>query len=415
MRATLDACFAALALLVSLAAVAAAFGGLALPLSPALVAMAGAAGVASGFYDYRTALARARFHDRAFARTIIVKNGLGLALTVGGAWWFASAPIALAGICLSVAGALASSWRALRDPGASPRRAQRALAGQFLRYGLPLIGAALLFQLIPLANRLIVSGRYGLGKSGQFSLANDLCVRILWAIGSTLDVLLFQLAVRADERHGAPGAGAQLADNMAAVLAVLLPTAVGLWLILPSFEALLVPEAFRGPFAAYLTALLPGLACYALLQFAVAPIFQIGKRTAPMIAAALAAVATDLALLALLPRGGDGAWLAVAQSGALGVALLVGLGLAAATRPVWPDAPGLLATLVATAAMAAAVLPLRALAPGGGVLAVETLVGALVYGAVAAALDVARLRERIGALVAGRAAPGRQRIIHDEL
>ena len=44
--------------------------------------------------------------------------------------------------------------------------------------------------------------------------------RILSAIGSTLDVLLFQLAVRADENHGAERAGAQLADNMAVVLAV---------------------------------------------------------------------------------------------------------------------------------------------------------------------------------------------------
>ena len=181
--------------------------GLALPLSPGLLFMAVAFAVASGFYDYRTSLARARFHDSAYSRTIIVKNVLYLVLTVGGAWWFGSAQIALAGICLSVAVALASSWRALTDSAASPNKAQSALAGQFMRYGLPLVTASILLQLIPFANRVIVSELYGIGETGQFSLANDLGVRILSAIGSTLDVLLFQLAVRADESHGAEGAG----------------------------------------------------------------------------------------------------------------------------------------------------------------------------------------------------------------
>jgi len=402
-RATLDACFAALTAVVSLAAVALSLCGVKLALSPGLLLMAGATALASGFYDYRTALARARFDDRAYSRTIIVKNSLGLTLTVGGAWWFGSAEIALAGICLSIAGALMSSWRALKDAGASPANAQGALARQFMAYGLPLVAASILFQLIPLANRVIVSGLYGFGETGQFSLANDLGFRILSAIGSTLDVLLFQLAVRADEAHGRGRAGAQLADNMAVVFAVMVPTGAGIWLVLPSFQALIIPQAFRGPFAVYLAAMLPGLLCYALLQFGLAPIFQIGKRTAPMIAAALAACAADLALLAALPRGVDGAWLAIAQSGALGVALLVGLALAAATKPVWPDGLDLLSTLVATAAMTVVVLPLRALSPSLAVLAAQVGLGGLVYGAVAYGLDVARVRGRIGALVKARA------------
>src|SRR5258708_1622838 len=115
-RATLDVCFGALTAIVSLAAVAVSLSGLALPLSPSLLFMAAAFAVASGFYDYRTALARALFHDSAYSRTIIVKNILYLILTVGGAWWFKSAQIPLAGICPSVAAALPSSCPALTDP-----------------------------------------------------------------------------------------------------------------------------------------------------------------------------------------------------------------------------------------------------------------------------------------------------------
>jgi len=402
-RATLDACFAAFAAIVSLAAVALSLSGLNLPLSPGLLIMAAATAVANGLYDYRTALARARFHDGAYTRMTIVKNALGLTLTVGGAWWFASAEVALAGICLSVAGSLLGAWRVLRDADSGPLNAQRALAFDYMRYGLPLVWASILFQVIPLANRLIVSGLYGYGETGQYSLANDLGVRILAAIASTLDVLLFQLAVRADEAHGAEEARAQLADNMAVVFAVILPTCAGVWLILPSFQALIIPAAFRGPFAVYLTAMLPGLLCYVLLQFAVAPIFQIGKRTAPMIASALSACAADVVLLAALPRGSDGYWLALAQSGALAVGLIVGLAQAAATRPAWPRAVDILSTLVATGAMVVVVLPLRAQAPGALVLVAQGCLGVLLYGALAYTLDIAGLRMRIGALVRSRA------------
>jgi O-antigen/teichoic acid export membrane protein len=402
-RATLDACFAAFAAIVGLAAVALSLSGLNLPLSPGLLIMAAATAVANGLYDYRTALARARFHDGAYTRMTIVKNALGLTLTVGGAWWFASAEVALAGICLSVAGSALGAWRVLRDADAGPRNAERALAFDYMRYGLPLVWASILFQVIPLANRLIVSGLYGYGETGQYSLANDLGVRILAAIASTLDVLLFQLAVRADEAYGAEEARAQLAENMGVVFAVIMPTCAGVWLILPSFQALIIPAAFRGPFAVYLTAMLPGLLCYVLLQFAVAPIFQIGKRTAPMIVAALSACAADAVLLAALPRGSDGYWLALAQSGALAVGLIVGLAQAAATRPAWPRELDILSTLVATGAMVVAELPLRAKAPGVLVLAAQGCLGVLLYGALAYTLDIAGLRMRIGALVKSRA------------
>jgi hypothetical protein len=190
---------------------------------------------------------------------------------------------------------------------------------------------------------------------------------------------------------------------MGVVFAVILPTCVGIWLILPSFQALIVPEAFRGPFAVYLTAMLPGLLAYVLLQFALAPIFQIGKRTAPMIVSAVAACLADLVLLAALPHGSDGYWLALAQSGAQIVGLIVGFGLAAATRPVWPRALDILSTLVATAAMVVAVLPLRAQTPGPLVLAAQGGLGILVYGGVAYALDIARLRMRVTTLIKSRA------------
>ena len=190
---------------------------------------------------------------------------------------------------------------------------------------------------------------------------------------------------------------------MAVVLAVILPTCAGLWLVLPSFQAIIVPEAFRGPFAVYLSAMLPGLLCYGLMQFGLAPIFQIGKRTLPMIVAALSACVTDVVLLAALPRGADGDWLAIAQSGSLGVALLVVLVLAprpnrsgrarSTCSPRWsPPRRWRLSSCRCGRCRPARWCSSRRLALGG-----------LVYGGVAYALDIARLRGQIGALVKARA------------
>jgi O-antigen/teichoic acid export membrane protein len=403
-RATLDACFAALACVVALGALTLALGGVDLPLSPGLVAMAALTGVASGLYDLRTALARARFFDRAYIEIIVVKNGLGLVLTVGGALLFGSAKIALAGSCLSIGVAMAATYRDLRDPDARLRHAEPTLAWTYLGYAAPFIVSSVLFQLIPFAGRILAGALYGYDEAGQFSLANDIGVRVLAAIASALDVILFQQAVRAEETDGAEGARAQLADNMALVVAVILPAAAGLWLCLPSLEALIAPAAYRGPFSAYLAPMLPGLAAFTLMMYAVAPIFQIAKRTAPMVVAALAALGAQATLIAFLPRVGGGHWLALAQSGALVVGLGVALLFAWAARPQWPRARDLLGALAATGAMALALWPLGAHAPGVTLLAAQAALGAAVYGALAWIFDIARLRGRLKAMRGPRGA-----------
>ncbi len=398
-RSTLDACFAALAGVVALGALTLALSGVDLPLSPGLVAMAALTGVASGLYDLRTALARARFFDRAYVEIILVKNGLGLVLTVGGALLFGSAKIALAGACLSIGAAMAATYRDLRDPDARLALAEPTLARAYFAYAAPFIVSSVLFQLIPFAGRVLAGALYGYDEAGQFSLANDIGVRVLAAIAAAMDVILFQRAVRAEETLGPAAARAQLADNMALVVAVILPAAAGLWLCLPGVEALIAPEAYRGPFSAYLGPMLPGLAAFVLMMYAVAPIFQIAKRTAPMIVAALAALAADAALVAALPRGETGYWLASAQSGALAVGFVVALLLAWTARPQWPRARDLFGALAATGAMALTLWPLRGCQPNPALLAAEATLGVAIYGALAWTFDVARLRQRAKAML----------------
>jgi O-antigen/teichoic acid export membrane protein len=392
LRATLDASFAALVVVLSAVTVFFLLSGLDVPLSRPLIALAVGASVANGLFDYNTALVRARFLDGLYARIIMGKNVLSLLLTVGGAWWFGSAALALTGLCLSMTGSLLLSRRALTDGGSAPRAAQRGLAGQALRYALPIVLANMLYQVIPLVDRALIAQRFGFAESGQFSLAYDLGIRVVLAIGSTLDVLLFQIAVRADEAHGASHSARQIGRNMGVVVAILAPTCMGAYLVLPSFEHLVVPPDFRGPFASFFTYLLPGFFCYPLIHYAVHPVFQIRKRTRPLIATATVAALANVGLSLAMPASAGAVGYAVALSAALGVGLLALIAAASLVGACWPAPRDLSVTLLGSLAMAAVVLPLRGLSPGLPTLLLQIGLGTLVYGAIAGAFDLAGLR-----------------------
>ena len=391
-RATLDTSFAVLIVILCAGAILVLFSGINLKLSRGLVGLAVAASVANGLFDYHTALVRSRFLDRAYARLIITKNVLSLSMTVGGAILFGSAEMAIAGLCLSMAGSLLLSRRSLTDHDATVSMAERGLAKAVLGYALPVVVANMLYQLIPLTDRAMAASAHGFAVSGQFSLAYDIGFRIASAIGSTMDVLLFQMAVRLHEHHGPEAAKKAIARNMGIVFAVLAPACAGIWIVLPSFEHLVVPAEFRGPFARYLTLLLPGLFCYAMIHWAVNPMFQIGKRTGSLIAAALVASLANGVLLLILPAVSDAADYAMAQSCALGVGLVMLLLFATRLQPVWPRLRDIGLPALATLAMVVVVQPLRGMPPGMLALLLQASAGALVYGALVLAFDIAGAR-----------------------
>ena len=273
-----------------------------------------------------------------------------------------------------------------------------ALALDYARYSAPIVAANVLYLLIPLGNRAALARGYGFAETGQYSLAFDMGARIVAAVGTALDVLLFQMAVRADELHGAQEGRRQVADNIGVVLAVIAPACVGLWLVTPSLESLIAPAEYRGPFRAYFELLLPGFFFAGMINFAINPIFQIAKRTTPMIAAAAVACATDALLAWTRPTTpGD---LALAQSGAMAAGLVTLLVFAAAGGARWPKLRDVALTVAGCAAMAACLAPLRDWPPGATTLACAIAAGAFIYGGVVLVFDIAGLRTR--ALVPGR-------------
>lgn len=401
LRATLDVGFALVTAGLAVGSFCLFMTGVRFPLSNGLIALALGAAVSNGLFDFNTALVRARFHDALYMKLILVKNVLALALTGGGAFYFASAKMALVGGVVSLSGSVIAARAALSDPGAEARLARFAVARSILRYSMPIVTANLLYLCIPLVNRSLITIFYGFSETGQFSLAYDIGTKAVQAIGSTLDVLLFQIAVAAHDRHGHDHAKQRIADNMAIVIAVILPACAGIWLVMPSMQSLIVPAQYRGPFGQLLTLMMPGLFCFAMILYAINPIFQIAKRTAPLIAAAVVACVADPVILLALPHAQGASSLAIAQSGAFALAFVALVGVACLSHPIWPRARDLIATVLATGAMSAVLLPLRAQSPGFFTLAAQIVFGILVYGTIVFLFDIASLRT----LILGRLRP----------
>jgi O-antigen/teichoic acid export membrane protein len=402
-RATLDMAFVALAAVAVIIALAIFALRPALPISPELAALAIGVSLSNALFDFATALVRARFEDRAYGLLVIAKNGLAFVLTVGGAFLFHSADVALIGMMVSVAGCLVAGRKALIDPDTRFAQADGALMRRYLAYGLPIILAAVLYQTVPLANRALLSRADGFAEVGLLSLAFETGIRIVGAIGSAIDVILFQIAVHTEKTDGAEAARAQISRNLGAVFAIVLPAAAGVWLILPSFEALFVPDSFRGAFAHYFTLMTPALFAFAMMNYGVNTAFQLAHRLTPLIIAALVAVLANFLALALLPTAQDATRFAQAQSISSMSGLVALVALLLLLEPMWPRARDMAGALIGTAAMLATGIWLRGLPPGISTLALQITIGAGVYGGVAYALDVMGLRSMIATGLAARA------------
>jgi O-antigen/teichoic acid export membrane protein len=401
-RATLDASFAALAALAILVAFLLWTLRLDLPLSHDLAALAVGVSITNALFDTATALIRARFHDRAYGALVIAKNVLAFTLTVGGAFLFRSANVALVGMMVSVAGCLLVARGELVDPNAGFQNAERALARRFLAYGLPIIGAAVLYQSIPLINRTLLAQQHGFAEVGRLSLAFETGIRIVGAIGSAVDVILFQIAVHTEKTAGADAARAQISRNLGVVFAVVTPAVAGCWLILPSFEALFVPETFRGSFAHYFALMTPALFSFAMMNYGVNTAFQLAHKLTPLIIAALVALLANSLAVLLLPPTADATRFAYAQSISTMSGLIALVAMLFLLEPMWPRARDIFGASVAAGAMLLIGAPMRLWEPCIVTMLLQVSLGVAVYGALAYAFDVAGVRSLVGPKIIAR-------------
>jgi O-antigen/teichoic acid export membrane protein len=390
-KATLDLVTGLLAGGLALSGLALYLAGGALGASALVAAMGPLIGVSNGLFDYRAAIARTCFEHKRYAALVIVRNIAAIVLMLGGAWLWQRGDVVLVGLCLSgIFGVLLSS-RFYADQRALPRPARWELVKHFAVYSAPLVVSSLLIQANVFMTRSVVALHYGIAESGRYSLALDVSLRLVATLGSALDLVLFQYAVRAEAERGIAAAQAQISRNITIIVGIMLPATVGVWLTLPAIEHLLVAESFRDSFDTYTILLLPGLFCFSVVFYVVNPLFQIAKRTNPVIVAAAAGFAATAAVLFLVP-GRDGGHGALSTSVGYAVNMLVMIVLAWRLAPVavnWLDLGKIgLATLV----LVAAAMPLRGMAPGAASLLAVTFAGAASYALAAWALNIGGIR-----------------------
>ncbi|WP_342359182.1 lipopolysaccharide biosynthesis protein [Terrarubrum flagellatum] len=405
LRGTLDFLVACMSFATFGLLAAAVLAGVDFRVPTALACAATVAGLCMALFDFGATLTRARFLDRSYSLLVIVKNIAAFILMVGGAWITDDPLVVLIGSALSSMASLLLARRVLHDHGADLTKPDWTLAKQFALYGLPLMAANMFYQLITFMNRAMIADAYGYAEAGQFALATDMGIRIFATLGSALDIFLFQVAVRADEQNGRAHADQQLSRNMSLVLALCAPLAAGYWLALPMFEALIVPADYRGHFAAYSTILIPAMFCYALVLYALNPVFQIQKRTWPVIGAAFIAVIVNAIFAKTIAPSLGPSGFAWAQFAGYSAALVMVFVASLVLSNVRPALGDVLRIVAATALMTLCVWPLRDLPPGIFKLALIVALGGAIYVGMALALNIADgrsiLRDRLAARKAG--------------
>lgn len=397
--ASLDAAFLAMMALAVLAVALGALAGFRFGFGLMLLALTPFVAIGNARCDYAGAQLRARDQAGAFAALYALRHVLTFTIVVGVAFWTRDAVSVIAAMAASSLAPVILLGAAMRTPGAALSQASRERLGQFVVYAKPIVASTVIYQLIGLINRQAALGLFGAAATGELSLAADLGMRLFLAINVLPEILLFQYALKRDREEGRDAAERQIGVNSVIVFAILAPLTAGYMAMAPTFQALIVPTAYRGDFARLSLELAPGFFVYCALYSTLNPVFQLAQRTWPLTLAALAALTADVAMLRfeVFTRDIDG--LALAYAASLGVGFLAAAipGLRnAASRPALRDL-GVIAG--ATFVMTLAIRPLNGLASPVVVAALALAIGGAIFGSVIMIFNVAGLRTGAVALL----------------
>jgi O-antigen/teichoic acid export membrane protein len=390
--ASLEAAYLGVMTLLFLAVGAAALTGLTFGFTPALLALTPLLAVALNRVDFAGAQFRARERERAFAALYGLRQLLCFTFVVVVAYFSRDAALTVAALAVSSLVAAVALGPALRTPGARLSQASRANVWQFFVYAKPIVASLVIYQLIALINRQVALDHLGAVETGKLSLASDLGQRLFQAINSLPELLLFQYALLRERAEGRAAAERQIGVNIVCVFAMLAPLAAGYVAMAPTFEALLVPSAYRGDYARLSLELAPGFFAYCALSSGLNPVFQLTRRTWPVTIAALSALATDFALLQFGDAGRSTDALARAYSISLGVGFLIGATLAFRNADVRPKLRDVAIIAAATLVMASVIRPLNGVGSHALAAALALGLGGGLYGGALLLFDVAGLR-----------------------
>jgi len=283
-------------------------------------------------------------------------------------------------------------------------RYDRALAGGYAAYGLPVALSLIMALVLSTTDRFLLAAFLDETAVGVYHAGYSLGSRTLDVVFIWLGMAGGPAMVAALERGGQPALEEAASEQAQFMVLLTLPAAVGLALVAaPLAQVMVGPALAEGagrvtPWIA-LAGWLSGVTTYYLLQA-----FTLGQRTVLLIGCmAIPAAGNILLNLILIPRFGlDGALWSTAASYAVGAVAAVVLGARACRLPLpW-------ASLAQAGAACGLMALLVSLVPAFGgflELGLKAALGAAVYGAVILGLNVGGARGRLTDLVQRRLKP----------
>ena len=173
----------------------------------------------------------AGFRPRRYLVFNLLRAVLLMGCTLGAAWLTHDALATALGNMLGLLLAILPLGRGRLAP--HPRLFDRQFAREVVRFGLPFALSMLLAGLFTSGVRALVAALTDARELGLYTAAYAMSQNVLFVVAGAIGYTTYPLAVRAYETHDPAVLRAQLEDNLAFLLAIMVPAALGMALAAP--------------------------------------------------------------------------------------------------------------------------------------------------------------------------------------
>lgn len=350
---------------------------------PALsIALATTAALASAWNDLNSSLLQARLRFVAWGFLNLSRALGALAATVVLIACGLKTDALLGGFIIGNCAALAclGSWRT-----AARGSFDRELFARMMRFGWPLSVKGGFEQVAPAVQRYVIDYSVGATAVGLFAVATDFTAQTLASIIGSISLAGIPLAFRAKDRGGAPAVAAQMAKNARLIFAISAPLGLGIIVLAQPIASVFFGSNFRAGADTIIAIIVVASLLTNVRSYYFDQSFELAYRTRPQAwISAIVAIVAIVGSMLLIPRFASiGAACANVLAAAVGLAMSAVWGAAILRVPI--PARSCVKTAIATIAMTGVLVVIP---KHGGLfeLIVLAIVGALVYGSVAAAL-----------------------------
>lgn len=347
--------------------------------------------LAMGLFEFGQETLRAEQQARAYMRISMLRSVLTFSLSLLCVWLGWGGLGLLAGIgCAYLFSFIVSSPVVWRRP---VRKFDGATFRRMLVFGAPMALSGAVFSLHGALDRLIVVHFLGEATAGRYGASADMVRQIVLLPAMAIGAGMVPAVIRSLSEEGEAKANSNLELTFEMLMAVLVPSVIGLALVAPAFSSVMLGPEFRDVAAMLIPILAFAWLFQALThQYIHASFHLAGKARFLLLQGIIILAANVLASIALIPRFGlQGAAWALVIAEVAGV--LAGFFLAGRAYPLPRVDSRIVRVLAAGAAMALPTYLVRGLF-GQPVtdLAVSVVVGVVSYAVAALVLDLVGVR-----------------------